>query len=51
MTSIDDILDISPIEAGKMELYLETFDIASIIQDMASYAQPLVEKNGNTVQL
>ncbi|OCQ97893.1 hypothetical protein BCD67_01815 [Oscillatoriales cyanobacterium USR001] len=47
LSLINDILDISKIEAGKIEVYLETFDIIDMIQDVASTAQPLIEKNGN----
>ncbi len=45
---INDILDISKIEAGKMDLYLEHFDIAFLIQEVAQTAQPWVEKNGSS---
>jgi PAS domain S-box-containing protein len=48
---INDILDFSKIEAGKMELYLENFEVASLINDLLITAQPLVEKKGNTLQL
>jgi PAS domain S-box-containing protein len=48
---INDILDFSKIEAGKMELYLESFEVASLINDLLVTAQPLVEKNGNSLQL
>lgn len=48
---INDILDISKIEAGKMELYLETFDIAQILFEVESTIQPLVEKNKNRLQI
>jgi PAS domain S-box-containing protein len=49
LTLINDILDLSKIEAGKMELYLEDFDIAQTVQDVVSTIRPLVEKNGNTL--
>jgi PAS domain S-box-containing protein len=46
---INDILDLSKIEAGKMELYLESFDIAQMIDEIASTVQPMVEKNSNAL--
>ncbi|MEK7784370.1 MAG: ATP-binding protein, partial [Chloroflexota bacterium] len=48
---INDILDLSKIEAGRMELYLETFDIASIIHDAAETIEPLAQKNGNVLEI
>ena len=48
---INDILDLSKIEAGKMELYLETFDVAGLVRDVAAVVQPLVEKNGNRLEV
>src|SRR6185436_3862123 len=47
--SINDILDLSKIEAGRMELDLSTFEIGRVVQDVAAIVQPLVEKNGNTL--
>ncbi len=44
---ISDILDLSKIEAGRMELYPETFDVQGMIRDLASTIQPLVDKNSN----
>jgi PAS domain S-box-containing protein len=44
---IRDILDLSKIEAGKMSLYLETFDVAGLIQEVVTTVRPLVEQNGN----
>jgi signal transduction histidine kinase/DNA-binding response OmpR family regulator len=46
---INDILDLSKIEAGKMELHLEAFDISSLIAEVASTIEMQVAKNGNTL--
>lgn len=48
---INDILDLSKIEAGRMELYLETFDIATMVEEVVTTIQPLVEKNRNTLKV
>ncbi len=48
---INDVLDISKIEAGKMELYIETFEVAKLIQEVSTLAQPLVTKKGNTLYI
>lgn len=48
---INNILDLSKIEAGRMELYLENFDVANVLQGVASTAEPLIEKNGNQLEL
>jgi len=44
---INAVLDLSKIEAGKMDLYLETFSIGTLVDEVISMAQPLAEKNGN----
>ncbi|MGI2906871.1 ATP-binding protein [Tolypothrix sp. VBCCA 56010] len=48
---INDILDLSKIEAEKMTLYPETFEIAMLINNVISTVKPAVEKNGNTLEL
>ena len=47
---INSILDISKIEASKMELYLETFQIDKLVNDTLPIVQPLVAKNGNELR-
>ena len=44
---INDILDLSKIEAGKTELFLEEFAVAEMVRDVATTIHPLVEKNAN----
>ena len=46
---INDVLDLSKIESGKMEVYAEDFDAAPLVQDVAATAQALVDKRGNTL--
>jgi CheY-like chemotaxis protein len=49
LSLINDILDLSKIEAGKVELYLEHFDPLAVIRDVTATIQPLIEVNGNTL--
>jgi len=51
LTLINEVLDLSKIEAGKMELYLEEVDIAKLMGDVATTVQPLVERNGNRLEV
>ena len=49
LSLINDILDLSKVEAGKMEVYYETFDVRDMVDEVASTIVPLAEKNGNTL--
>jgi len=51
LTLINDILDISKIEAGKMEIYFETCDLSELIQDAADTVAPLMEANANRLEV
>ena len=46
---INDILDVSKIEAGKMDLLPEVFDAAALVRDVAATIRPLVESQANTL--
>src|SRR5262249_37178731 len=48
---INAVLDLSKIEAGKMELYLESFDVPGLVSDIAAVIQPLAAKNSNRLDL
>jgi signal transduction histidine kinase/CheY-like chemotaxis protein/uncharacterized membrane protein affecting hemolysin expression len=51
LSLINDVLDLSKIEAGRMGVHLETFDIAEMIEEMVNTLQPAISKNSNTIQV
>ncbi|RMH75271.1 MAG: urea ABC transporter substrate-binding protein [Cyanobacteria bacterium J007] len=48
---ISDVLDISKIEAGKMDLCLETFELRDLIEEITSTIEPLAQQNNNRLIL
>ncbi|NEP46778.1 MAG: histidine kinase, partial [Okeania sp. SIO2H7] len=48
---INDILDLSKIEAGKMELHAEPFDVESLIDNVISTIKPTIENNFNVLEV
>lgn len=51
LTIISEILDLSKIEAGKMELNLENFNLDELINEVVSTIKPMMEKNANAFEL
>ncbi len=48
---INDVLDLAKIEAGKMSIYLETFSVPRMVDDVVSTIDNLVKKNGNRLKV
>ena len=51
LSLINDVLDLSKIEAGKMGLHLETFDVSQVIEEMVATLQPAAAKNANSIHV
>ena len=49
LSLINNVLDLSKIEAGKMDVYVESFEVAPVLDDVAATARALALKNGNEI--
>jgi signal transduction histidine kinase len=48
---INAVLDLSKIEAGKMDLHLESFSVPTLVREIAAVIQPLADRNGNRLEV
>ena len=51
MGLINNILDLSKIEAGKMDVFIESIDIQALVEEVLSIVKPLADKNGNVIEV
>ena len=48
---INDVLDLSKIEAGQVELYVEPFEVEALVREIASTVGELAARNGNRIEV
>ncbi len=48
---VNGVLDLSKVEAGKMELYPESINVAKMVHEIANTVEPIIEKNRNKLRV
>jgi signal transduction histidine kinase len=51
LAMINEVLDLAKIEAGKMTLHIESFEIVPVLREIAATMTPLARENGNAVRV
>jgi signal transduction histidine kinase/CheY-like chemotaxis protein len=51
LSLINGVLDLSKIESGKMDVYVETFDVADVVRGIEGTVKPLLAKNSNRLSI
>ncbi len=51
LSLVNGVLDLSKIEAGKMDLHLESFSLQEMLDDVMATIEPLVEQNSNQLEI
>jgi signal transduction histidine kinase/DNA-binding response OmpR family regulator/HAMP domain-containing protein len=51
LSVINDILDLSKIEAGRMDVYFEDIDLTALVEEIQAMIRPLAAKNGNRLEV